>query len=121
MNWFGKKKTEEKIEETPVKQVVDLPKNKFKLAIVDETAEQFYDILGITEERAAALSKIVEAAYEKNDLLHVSLTEIVDECTHTNEIVFATLIFTKVQEHATKKHIAQMFMSHIKGKNNGND
>lgn len=121
MNWFGKKKTEEKIEDATVKQIVNLPENKFKLAIVDENAEQVYEILGITEERAAKLSKIVEREYEENDLLHVTLEKIVDECTHTNEIVFATLILTKVQEHAAKKHIAQMFMSHMKGKNNGND
>lgn len=123
MNWFGKSKKEniETVVEdtTAAKPVVDLPQNKFKLAIADETAEQFYDILGITEERAEKISKIVEDCFDKHELLHASLEEIVDSCTHTNEIVFATLVFTKVQEHRAKKEIAHMIMSQISKRERG--
>jgi hypothetical protein len=68
----------------------------YKLLIIDDKAEHFHEILGVTEKRADELAKICLDAYKSHDYLHATLEEVVSKCKHTNEVVFATLITQKV-------------------------
>ena len=68
----------------------------YKLLIIDEKAEHFHTILGITEKRADEIAKICYDGYKGHDYLHATLEAVVSECKHTNEVVFATLVTQKV-------------------------
>jgi hypothetical protein len=75
----------------------------YKLLIIDDNANQLHVALGITEERADKLLDICIHSYHKNGKLHDCLLEVVDECKHTNEIVFSTMVMTRVIEKYTSK------------------
>ena len=77
--------------------------SEYKLLIIDDTADQIHSVLGITEERADELLDACINAYHKNGKLHNCLCDIVDECKHTNEVVFATMIMHRVIEKYNSK------------------
>ncbi len=70
----------------------------YNLLIIDDTQEHLHDILGITEKRSEDLTKIALKAYHDNNTLHECLVDVIKECKHTNEVVFATLITHRVIE-----------------------
>lgn len=88
MNWLGKVfKKKKKSYNTDC---------NYKLLIIDDKEELLHNILGISEKRAEELTEVCINAYKNNEQLHSCLEEIVDNCKHTNEVVFATLISQKV-------------------------
>ena len=109
MNWlgklFGKKK---KTYNTDC---------SFKLCIVDEKADLMKDVLGITEKRAEEIAKFTHLAYENHDKKTASIQEMLNECTHINEVVFAYECFTRVHELKGK----EMKIRGIMGKLFGHD
>ena len=70
----------------------------YNLYIINEQANELHEKLGITEKRADELVDICVHAYHKNFQLHECLEEVVSQCNHINEVVFATMIFNKVIE-----------------------
>jgi hypothetical protein len=71
---------------------------QYKLLIIDESKELFHEIMGITDERADDLLKFSRKAFDGNDSMHKGLEELISLCTHTNEIVFATMLYHKMLE-----------------------
>jgi hypothetical protein len=77
--------------------------DKFKLCIIDENAKLLHDNLGITEERAEALTNLCIDAYKQNELLYQCLDHVVKGCLHTNEIVFSSMILYKLIDRYNAK------------------
>ena len=90
MNWLGKLfKKKEKSYNTDV---------KYKLLIIDDEAELIHKNLGINDVRAEVLLTACLESFESSKRVHVAMEKVVDICTHTNEVVFATLMMAKVIE-----------------------
>ena len=71
---------------------------KYKLLIIDDEAELIHKNLGINDVRAEViLTKCLES-FDSSNRVHNALEKVIDTCTHTNEIVFATLMMAKVIE-----------------------
>ena len=95
MNWLKKMFKKKKISYSTI--------DKQKLLIIDETAEILSENLGIIEERADELFSTCTKAYNDYKKLHFALEYIVDQCNHTNEIVYAMMIFGKIVEKENAK------------------
>lgn len=97
MNWLGKmfKKKKKSYPQD----------NKFKLCIIEENSEFLHETLGIIESRCQELSVIVLNAYDKNESMHDSVQEILDQCKHINEVVLALSVFHKYSEMHNKKRM----------------
>ena len=76
---------------------------KLELLIIDEKAELLNDIFGINEERADKLLDICITSYHKNNQLHACLKDVIDECKHTTEVVFTTMMMSKIIEKNNSK------------------
>ena len=83
--------------------MTEIKETKFKLLIIDESAELVNDILGINRERAEELLDHCIEIFHKNDQLHACLADVVDQCNHINEVVFGTMIMNKIID----KHTSQ--------------
>jgi transcriptional regulatory protein LevR len=71
---------------------------KYKLLIIDDEAELIHKNLGINDVRAEIiLTKCLES-FDSSNRVHAALEKVIDICTHTNEVVFATLMMAKVIE-----------------------
>ena len=88
---------------------------KFKLLVIDDNADQLHEVFGISEQRSDELLDICIHAYHKNRQLHECLVEIVDHCKHTNEVVFATMIMTRVIDKYNSKHALSGFLKNMFG------
>ena len=90
MKWlkrlFGKKE----------KKLIFNEKGKYKLLIIDEDAELMHQNLGINDVRAEELLKLCLDSFEKNKCLHTAMKDVVDNCIHTNEIVFTSFMMSKI-------------------------
>ena len=71
---------------------------KYKLLIIDDEAELIHKNLGITDKRAEALLTACLEAFDSSERVHTAMEKVIDICTHTNEVVFATLMMAKVIE-----------------------
>ena len=90
MNWLGKMfKKKKKGYNTD---------GQYKLLIIDDEAELLHKNLGMTNERAEIILNKCLESFENSQRVHVAMEKVVDICTHTNEIVFATLMMAKVIE-----------------------
>lgn len=69
---------------------------EFKLCIVDDTTSDLWITLGITEKRRDEIIAICENAFENNNTKTDCYKEIVDQCTHINEVVPACIIFERM-------------------------
>jgi hypothetical protein len=87
----------------------------YKLLIIDDAADQLHLALGITEERADELLDTCIHSYHKNGKLHDCLVDVVDECKHTNEVVFSTMILTRVIEKYSSKDRLVDILKHMFG------
>lgn len=101
MNWlkrlFGKKE----------KKVILNEKGKYKLLIINDEAELMHQNLGINDVRAEELLKICLDSFEKNKCVHTAMKDVVDDCTHTNEIVFTSFMMARIlntNEQRSKLH-----------------
>ena len=72
--------------------------NKFEVLIIGEDKSNFQEILGITEERGRELLKMSIKSYEKQDLFSDSCKEVVDQCKHINEVVYAMSCLCRIKE-----------------------
>lgn len=86
-----------------------------KLLVIDDNADQLHEVFGISEQRSDELLDICIHAYHKNRQLHECLVEIVDHCKHTNEVVFATMIMTRVIDKYNSKHALSGFLKNMFG------
>jgi hypothetical protein len=73
-------------------------KGKYKLLIIDDEAELLHRNLGIRDVRADEIMKACIDAFEKNSRVHLALESAINECVHTNEVVFASLMMAKIIE-----------------------
>lgn len=71
---------------------------RYKLLIIDDEAELIHKNLGINDARAELLLTACLEAFESSDRVHVALEKVIDICTHTNEVVYTTLMMAKVIE-----------------------
>ena len=62
--------------------------HQFKLRIIDDSSEELYKALGISEERAEELQAICKEAFDKNDLKTEVYQKAFDKCVHINEVTF---------------------------------
>lgn len=103
MNWLGKMfKKKKKGYNTD---------GQYKLLVIDENAELLHQNLGITDERAEQLLDVCDKAYREYKSLHDALSYMVDKCTHTNEIVFASLLMQSIIDRENSKG---RFLNYIK-------
>lgn len=107
MNWLGKMFKKKKKKSYP-KDI------KYQLLIIDDKAEFFHEIIGVSEERAQKLLDVCLKSYKEYQQLHSALEAVVNECTHTNEIVFSTMVFQKIIDRENAKdgllsHLKSMF------------
>ena len=90
MNWLGKMfKKKKKGYNTD---------SQYKLLIIDDEAELLHHNLGIVTPRADELLQCCVNAFENTNRVHIAMENVVSECKHTNEIVFATLMMAKIIE-----------------------
>jgi hypothetical protein len=97
MKWF--KKLFRKKE-----KIVFNAKGKYKLLIIDEDAELMHQNLGINDVRAQELLNLCLASFEKNKTVHDAMKDVVDDCIHTNEIVYASFMMARIVETHEQKH-----------------
>jgi len=71
---------------------------KYKLLIIDDEAELIHQNLGINDVRAQVILDKCLESFESSKSLHVALEKVIDTCTHTNEVVYATVMMTKIIE-----------------------
>ena len=71
---------------------------KYKLLIIDDDSELLHKNLGINDTRAEVLLTACLESFENSQRVHVAMEKVVSMCTHTNEVVFATLMMAKVIE-----------------------
>ena len=84
-----------------------------KLLIINDDSRLIHEIFGITDKRAEELLEICSAQLTDNDHLHIALKNVVDKCKHTNEIVFSTLIVSKIVERMNEKdNLLQALLRH---------
>jgi hypothetical protein len=95
MNWLGKIFKR--------KQKTYNPDGTYKLLIINDEDEYLHNILGITQERSEELTLLCLKSFATTNHLHSYLEEIVSNCKHTNEIVYATLIAQRVMENHEAK------------------
>ena len=71
------------------------PSNEMKVAIVDETSDNLYINLGITDKRRDQLIELTLAAFENHKKLGNSYKEIISQCKHVNEVIVCIIIFER--------------------------
>lgn len=90
MKWlerlFGKKE----------RKIILDEKGKYKLLIIDEEADLMHKNLGINDVRSEELLRLCLESFEKNKCIHTAMKDVVDDCTHTNEIVFTSFMMAKI-------------------------
>lgn len=108
---------------TKNEKMAQLPKteSKFKILILNDNTNDLYEILGITETRAAELSKIAVKSIRQFDYLHQSLEWMAPLCNHENELVFTTLMISKVKESMEKEDAMRQIVGKIIGKMGGSE
>lgn len=74
-----------------------------RLLIINDESKLIHEIFGITDKRAEELLDICSAQFTEYDHLHIVLKNVVDNCKHTNEIVFSTLMLSKIMERMNQK------------------
>ena len=94
MNWLGKMFRKKKSYSTD---------SQYKLLIIDDSKELIHEILGVTEERAEELLNFAKKAYDRHETMHMGLEEVVSKCTHTNEVVFGTMLYQKILDREISK------------------
>lgn len=106
MNWLGKLFTKNKKTYSETENC--------KLLIIDETKEHLHEILGISEKRASELLNMAKKGYDETDMLHTCLERTTEFCVHTNEVVFITLLVTRVIEAHNSRNGLQDFIQALK-------
>jgi len=69
---------------------------QYKLLIIDDKAELLHQNLGISDERVKILLAVCVKSFEESDDMQNALVKVIQECTHTNEVVMSTLMLQKV-------------------------
>ena len=100
MKWFKKKQ-------------ILYTQSDYKLLIINEKALLLHEIFGISDERADHLVNTCIKAYHKNNQLHTCLVDVIDACVHTNEIVFTTMIISKVNETSNSKEKLSILLKNL--------
>lgn len=73
-------------------------KGKYKLLIINDDAELLHQNLGINDVRAEELMNTCINAFKKHSRVHTAMVDVVNECVHTNKIVYASLMMAKIIE-----------------------
>jgi hypothetical protein len=106
MKWLGKllgkKKTYPK-------------ESQFKLCIINEDSDLVAEVLGITEQRAHEIGKLALKSYDSHSKKTDSLQELLNDCTHINEVVFAFECFNKIEKLKAEKYSVLSFMQKLFG------
>lgn len=71
---------------------------QYKLLIIDDEAELIHQNLGINDVRAKVILDKCLEAFDSSERVHTAMEKVIDICTHTNEVVYATLMMAKVIE-----------------------
>ena len=74
----------------------------FKLALVDPSKSEVYEVLGISEERSDEISEIVAKSYRDEKYFTDTLASVTAQMNHINEVVFAVLCAARA--HDAKRH-----------------
>jgi hypothetical protein len=72
------------------------PAQALKLRIIDDTTTDLWVTLGITDVRKEEIIQFCKDAFDNHETKTGSYTEIVDKCTHVNELVPACIIFERL-------------------------
>ena len=93
-----------------IKKLKTNPKLDYKVLIINDDSEDLNTSLGITKERSSEISDICITSYINNTSLSKTLLEVSNEMNHQNELVFATMIVSKM--HLKNENpIMQIFKS----------
>jgi hypothetical protein len=90
--------------------------NKFNVLIIGEDKSDFQEILGITEERGRELLRKSIESYEKQDLFSDSCKEVVDQCQHINEVVYAMACLCRIKEATSSNPLEAILKKLTDGK-----
>ena len=80
------------------------PDQKFELLLINESTN-VYEVLGISEERSDEIVEIVQDAYQSERFFTDTLKKAVEQMNHTNELVFAVMIASKIHSHGDSKEL----------------
>ena len=69
---------------------------EFNLCIVDDTTSDLWITLGITDKRRNEIIAICNNAYDNHDVKTDCYKEIIEQCTHINEVVPACIVFERM-------------------------
>lgn len=108
MNWlgklFGKKKKSYNTD------------CSFKLCIIDENADLVKDVLGISDKRAEEIARFTHKAYESHEKKTTSIQEMLDNCKHINEVIFAHECFNRIHDLKGKQMQLEGLMNKLFGR-----
>jgi hypothetical protein len=86
---------------------------RFELTIYNDH-DQTYTCLGISEERADEISNIVIKSYNEEKLFSNTLQRIVSQMNHINELVFASMLCSRVHDKTRESKMDSQLESKMK-------
>jgi hypothetical protein len=86
---------------------------RFEVTIYNDHP-QAYTCLGISEERADEISDIVIECYKDEKLLSDTIQRIVSQMNHINEVVFASMLCSRVHDKSKESKMDSQLESKMK-------
>ena len=87
------------------------PDQKFELLLINDSSNQVYEVLGISEDRSDEIVRIATDAYKSEKLFSDTLQKIVGQMNHINEVVFAVMCACKLHDRGRDADLEKKLQS----------
>ncbi len=88
-----------------------MAKAKFKLALINPDKTEVYKVLGISEERSDEIVEMATESYQSKKYFSETLEELVSKMNHINEVVFATLMASRIHHKKDQLQLEEKIKS----------